>query len=229
MLTAARFGYGLGSFVRRRRTARCGNTSSASTVWTNPFKLSPVDHPFRALAQPSSHVRPAAHRSSLVVSALSGPRASPHDRNLERASSDARSQRISRTWSQTRATISARTSGRSFLSVDRASTIRTTARSIRAGLPSPVLRRVARSAARLHDHADAVLLVSPCKPTNGIKDFPEPIPILLREPWPNSISARTQFRVNSRPEHQRNRSQRSYSFNFGNMGWSPTFSVQVGP
>jgi hypothetical protein len=57
------------------------------------------------------------------------------------------------------------------------------------------------------------------------KDFPEPIPFYYGTP-PWAVTARTQFRLSPTINVT---VQRSYYFNFGNMGWSPTFSVQVGP
>jgi hypothetical protein len=57
------------------------------------------------------------------------------------------------------------------------------------------------------------------------RDFPAPIPFFFGSP-PYAITARTQFRINTRLSLT---IQRSYYFNFGNMGWSPTFSVQAGP
>ena len=57
------------------------------------------------------------------------------------------------------------------------------------------------------------------------KDFPEPIPYFYGNP-PYSLTARTTFRISPTLSAT---IQRSYFFNFGNMGWSPTFSVQLGP
>ena len=57
------------------------------------------------------------------------------------------------------------------------------------------------------------------------KDFPAPIPYFYGNP-PYSVAFRTRFRLSPVISVD---VQRSYFFNFGNQGWSPTFAVQVGP